>query len=110
MLGADSVNLAMMIADSGVVDSAVNELMMNTQLMLVVENQGVDSSIKNHLMKWQNQVKTRMTKVCEAERFQQELALYQQVIHWDEVTFSSVFKTWFNSWNGIQHFILRPAS
>ncbi|SHO55442.1 ATPase RavA stimulator ViaA [Vibrio quintilis] len=87
MLGADSVNLAMMIADSGVVDSAVNELMMNTQLMLVVENQGVDSSIKNHLMKWQNQVKTRMTKVCEAERFQQELALYQQVIHWDEVTF-----------------------
>ena len=51
------------------------------------ENSSVNSSIKNHLRKWSGHVKTRMTKVCETERFQQELSLYQEVIHWDEATF-----------------------
>ncbi|MFT1722978.1 ATPase RavA stimulator ViaA, partial [Vibrio cholerae] len=32
-------------------------------------------------------VRRRMTKVCETERFQRVLALYQEVIHWDEETF-----------------------
>ncbi|MDW6004593.1 ATPase RavA stimulator ViaA [Vibrio mangrovi] len=87
MLGADGLNLAMMIADSGLIDTAVNELMAKTQLMLIAENRGMKTSVKNHLLKWRGQVKKRMTNVCETERFQQELTLYQEVIHWDEDTF-----------------------
>ncbi|KUI98141.1 ATPase RavA stimulator ViaA [Vibrio sp. MEBiC08052] len=87
MLGVDGLNLAMMIADSGLIDTAVNELMDNIQLLIAVENRGMNTSVQNHLLKWRGQVKKKMTNVCETERFQQELALYQEVIHWDEKTF-----------------------
>lgn len=87
MLGADSLNLALMIADSGIVESAVNDLMARSQLMVMAENQGVKSSVKSHLLKWRGSVKRRITKVCETERFQQELSLYQSVIHLSEREF-----------------------
>ncbi len=87
MLGADGLNLALMVADSGIIDTAVNDLMARTQVMVVAENQGVKGSVKNHLLKWRGSVKKRITRVCETERFQQELALYQEVIHWDEERF-----------------------
>lgn len=87
MLGADGLNLALMIADSGMIDSAVNDLMARSQMMVVTENRGVKSSVKNHLLKWRGSVKKRITRVCETERFQQELALYQEVIYWDEDQF-----------------------
>lgn len=87
MLGADSLNLALMIADSGIVESAVNDLMARSQLMVMAENQGVKSSVKNHLLKWRGSVKRRITKVCETERFQQEVSLYQSVIHLSEREF-----------------------
>ncbi|RTZ17563.1 ATPase RavA stimulator ViaA [Vibrio aquaticus] len=87
MLGADGLNLVLMIADSGMIDSAVNDLMARSQMMAVTENRGVKSSVKNHLLKWRGSVKKRITKVCETERFQHELALYQEVIHWNEAEF-----------------------
>lgn len=87
MLGADGLNLALMIADSGIIDTAVNDLLARSQVMMVAENRGVKSSVKNHLNKWRGSVKKRITKVCETERFQHELSLYQEVIHWDEATF-----------------------
>ncbi len=81
MLGADGLNLALMIADSGIIDGAVNDLLARSQVMVVAENRGMKTSVKNHLLKWRGQVKKRITKVCETERFQQELALYQEVIY-----------------------------
>lgn len=87
MLGADGLNLALMIADSGIIDTAVNDLLARSQVMMMAENRGVANSVKNHLTKWRGSVKKRITKVCETERFQQELTLYQEVIHWDEETF-----------------------
>ncbi|KJY84632.1 protein viaA [Vibrio galatheae] len=87
MLGVDGLNLALAIADSGIIDTAVNDLIARSQVMAMAENRGVKSSVKNHLLKWRGSVKKRITKVCETERFQQELALYQEVIHWDEERF-----------------------
>ncbi|MCG9659593.1 ATPase RavA stimulator ViaA [Vibrio mediterranei] len=87
MLGADGLNLALMIADSGLIDSAVNDLMARSQVVALTEKRGVRSAVKGHLLKWRGSVKKRMTRVCETERFQKELALYQEVIHWDEATF-----------------------
>ncbi|MEH0665014.1 ATPase RavA stimulator ViaA [Vibrio scophthalmi] len=87
MLGADGLNLALMIADSGIVESAMNDIVARSQVMIMAENRGMKSSVKNHLLKWRGSVKKRITKVCETERFQQELALYQEVIYWDEATF-----------------------
>jgi uncharacterized protein with von Willebrand factor type A (vWA) domain len=87
MLGVDGINLAMMVAESGIIDSAVNELMSKPQMMLLAENGNVNRSVQHQLRKWQGQVKMKMTKVTETERFKQELALYQEVIHWNEATF-----------------------
>lgn len=87
MLGADGLNLALMIADSGIIDTAVNDLLARSQVMMMAEDRGVANSVKNHLTKWSGSVKKRITKVCETERFQQELTLYQEVIHWNEETF-----------------------
>lgn len=87
MLGIDGLNLAMMVADSGIIDSAINELLSQPQLMLISDNPMVSRSVKKQLIKWEGQVKAKMTKVCESERFQHELALYQEVIHWDERQF-----------------------
>ncbi|MBU2896225.1 ATPase RavA stimulator ViaA [Vibrio hepatarius] len=87
MLGADGLNLALMIADSGIIDTAVNDLLARSQVMTLTENRGVRAKVKNHLLKWRGNVKKRITNVCETERFQQEIALYQEVIHWDEKRF-----------------------
>ncbi|PNH95528.1 ATPase RavA stimulator ViaA [Vibrio diazotrophicus] len=87
MLGADGLNLALMIADSGIIDTAVNDLLARSQVMMMAEDRGVRSTVKNHLLKWRGSVKKRITRVCETERFQQELGYYQEVIHWDEETF-----------------------
>ncbi|QIL86858.1 ATPase RavA stimulator ViaA (plasmid) [Vibrio sp. HDW18] len=87
MLGVDAFNLVLSIAESGLIDTAVNDLIGRSQVMMMADNRGVAASVKNHLLKWQTNVRRRMTKVCETERFQSELALYQKVIHWDEATF-----------------------
>ena len=64
MLGADGLNLALMIADSGIIDTAVNDLLARSQVMMMAENRGVANSVKNHLTKWRGSVKKRITKVC----------------------------------------------
>ncbi|MFV0449649.1 MAG: ATPase RavA stimulator ViaA [Vibrio sp.] len=87
MLGADGLNLALMIADSGIIDTAINDLLARSQVMMMAEDRGVGTTVKNHLLKWRGSVKKRITRVCETERFQQELGYYQEVIHWDEETF-----------------------
>ncbi|WP_070966176.1 ATPase RavA stimulator ViaA [Vibrio sonorensis] len=87
MLGVDGLHLAVTLADSGMVEAAVNDIMARSQVLAMPDNNGIKSSVKNHLVKWRGSVKRRITKVCETERFQQELALYQEVIYWDEETF-----------------------
>ncbi|RJX71367.1 ATPase RavA stimulator ViaA [Vibrio sinensis] len=93
MLGADGLNLALMIADSGIIDSAMNDLVARSQVMAMAENRGIKNTVKNHLVKWRGGVKKRITKVCETDRFHQELALYQEVIYWDESQFFSEIQT-----------------
>ncbi|OBT07999.1 protein viaA [Vibrio sp. UCD-FRSSP16_10] len=87
MLGVDALNLAMSVADSGMVETAVNDLIGRSQVLIAQEKPGMQASVKNHLRKWKGSVKKRMNKVSESEQIQEELSLYQKVIHWDEVQF-----------------------
>jgi uncharacterized protein with von Willebrand factor type A (vWA) domain len=89
MLGVDGLNLALMVADSGIVDSAIIDLLDRVQYVLAAENPAVNASVKQHLNRWRGQVTRKMTQVGEDEQFQQEIQLYQEVIHWDEPTFFS---------------------
>lgn len=87
MLGADGLNLAIAIAESGIIDSAVNDLIGRSQVLMIAENRALKTSVKTHIFKWRSSVKRRITKVCETDRFQDELKLYQEVIQWNEATF-----------------------
>ncbi len=87
MLGADGYELIMAIADSGIIETAANDLLARSQLLLPNKNQGVYSSVKNHLAKWRSSVRNKITRVSEMDRYQDEIAVYQQVIQWDEETF-----------------------
>lgn len=86
MLGPDSLNIVLAIAESGIIETAVNDLLARSQVMMV-ENTTIRTSVKNHLTKWRSSVKNRITKVGEAEHFQTEIALYQRVVQLDEHTF-----------------------
>lgn len=46
MLGADGLNLALMVADSGIIDTAMNDLIARSQVMMAAENKGVKTSVK----------------------------------------------------------------
>ncbi|MFC1235531.1 ATPase RavA stimulator ViaA [Vibrio sp. F74] len=87
MLGADGLNLIMMVAESGIIDTAVNDLIGRSQLLMIPENRAVKASVNNQITKWRNGVKRKITKACETERLLDELNLYQEVIHYDEDTF-----------------------
>ncbi len=88
MLGADALNLVLMVAESGMIDSSITEILSRPQFLTAAKsNPNIKPTIKNHILKWRGKVKHKMTKVCEAERVQEELALYQEVIHWSESEF-----------------------
>ncbi len=46
MLGADAFNLVVAIAESGLIDTAVNDLVARSQVMMMAENRGVGTSVK----------------------------------------------------------------
>ena len=80
----ENFNVAMMLAESGIIDSAVHELMMRPQLIMAAEsNPGVKTAMKNQIIKWRGQVQKRITKVSIEQRYQQEIALYQDVCSWE---------------------------
>ncbi len=106
MLGADSLNIVLAIAESGIIETAVNDLLARSQMMMV-ENDGIRASVKNHLAKWHSQVKQQITQVTESEHFQTEMALYQQVIHWDEETFFSKLPELVKQLEGMSPFYLK---
>lgn len=87
MLGVESLDLVLMVADSSMVDAAVHDLIGRSQVFVSSDQQSLSNSVKQYLSKWQVQARTRLTKVTESERFKQEISLYQQVIHWSEAEF-----------------------
>jgi uncharacterized protein with von Willebrand factor type A (vWA) domain len=87
MLGVDGLNLAIAILDSGLVESAMNEVLDKSQLVIAAENNNMKQSLKTQLSKWTSNTKERLTKVAETERFQSELALYQETIRLNEAEF-----------------------
>ncbi|KKC99654.1 ATPase RavA stimulator ViaA [Photobacterium halotolerans] len=84
----EGINLALMLTESGIIENAVNELMTRPQLMMAADaSPGIKSSMKLQVGKWRSYVQHRIAKVDVAERFSQELALYQKVREWSADTF-----------------------
>ncbi|MPW37902.1 ATPase RavA stimulator ViaA [Vibrio sp. B1Z05] len=104
MLGVDALNLAMSVAESGMVETAVNDLIGRSQVLMASEKPGMQASVTNHLRKWKGSVKRRISKVSESEQVREELALYQTVIHWDEAQFEEQIKSTIRQLKGNSNF------
>lgn len=85
---SEGINLALMLSESGIIDNAVQELMLQQQIIVAAEsNPGIKSAMKKQIMKWRGQVQKRMTNVSVEERFHQEIELYQQACQWESEDF-----------------------
>ncbi len=88
MLGVDGLDIAMLIADADMVEAAVHDLLGRSQLLSLSEsNKSIQGLVRSQVKKWQRQVKKHVTHASQTQELQQELALYQQVIHWSEQEF-----------------------
>ena len=87
MLGLDILDLTNTLTESGLVDFTLEELIGTTQYFIVGQNPNVQSSLKKHVARWKEYIRFRMTHVSQTDRFQTEMALYREVIHWEEAVF-----------------------
>ncbi|OEF27564.1 ATPase RavA stimulator ViaA [Vibrio rumoiensis] len=88
MLGIDALDIAVLLADAEMVEAAFHDLMGRSQLMpLVEQNKNIKTLVRNQLDKWKNKVTSKVKQVAQSEDLQTELALYQEVIHWNEEQF-----------------------
>ncbi|MBD1576641.1 ATPase RavA stimulator ViaA [Vibrio sp. S11_S32] len=88
MLGIDALDIATILADAEVIESALHDLMARSQLMpLIEENKNVATLVRNQLDKWKKKVSKTVINVAPSQNLQTELALYQQVIRWQETEF-----------------------
>ncbi|GAL27117.1 hypothetical protein JCM19239_1131 [Vibrio variabilis] len=87
MLGADGLNLALMVAESGMIDSAVREIMQHTDLMALGNEDSVKQSLTASMAKWSKSVKRKLVKTQDEDSIQVELNLYQQAVYMTESEF-----------------------
>ncbi|MGF1776841.1 VWA domain-containing protein [Vibrio nomapromontoriensis] len=87
MLGADSLNLAMMVAESGIIDSAVRDIVQQTDLLAMGSDEGVKQSFTASMAKWTKSVKRKLIKDNGTDELQVELTLYQHVVYLSEREF-----------------------
>ncbi|MFA0084807.1 VWA domain-containing protein [Vibrio sp. 10N.261.51.F12] len=91
MLGADGLNLAMMVAESGIVDSAVRDIMHQTDLLALGSDEGIKQSVTATMTKWTKTVRRKLVTKQAADSLQDELNLYQRVVYLTDQEFHQEF-------------------
>ncbi|RQW64792.1 ATPase RavA stimulator ViaA [Vibrio viridaestus] len=104
MLGLDIVNLTNILTDTGILDASVQELIETTQYLFVGQDPNLQSPLKNHVARWQEYVRFRLTKVSQTDRFQTEMEMYQKVVHWNETEFFTSIEETMKKMEGISSF------
>ncbi|WP_211236265.1 ATPase RavA stimulator ViaA [Aliagarivorans marinus] len=85
----DSVQLGVMLAESGLLDEAVREVMLKPQLMMMAESSAdIKSAMKGQLSKWRGQLQQQLSRVPQEQRFAKEIQQYQLAIEMDAVDFA----------------------
>ncbi|WP_299013347.1 ATPase RavA stimulator ViaA [uncultured Photobacterium sp.] len=108
---SESVNLALMISESGIIDNAVHELMMRPQLLMAAEsNPDIKSAMKNQIIKWRGQVQQRITKVNVEDCIHREVELYHEASQWDPEFFAEQVDTLVKRLEGHSSFYFKAKS
>ena len=90
MLGIDALDIAVLLADTEMVEAALHDLMGRSQLMPMVEqNKKIKSLVRSQLNRWKKKASVKVKQAVQSEDLQSELSLYQEVIHWNERQFLS---------------------
>lgn len=88
MLGIDALEAAVHMVDSGMMEAAINDLMGRSQLNPIVEqNKKVKSLVRTKLTRWRKKTSVKISLAANSTQMKEELALYQEVIHYDEAQF-----------------------
>ena len=66
----DSLQFGVMLAESGLLDEAVREVMMRPQLMMIAESSpGIQSAMKSQVSKWKSQIRAQLGQITIEEKF-----------------------------------------
>ncbi|MDP5253112.1 MULTISPECIES: VWA domain-containing protein [unclassified Vibrio] len=93
MLGIDAFNLALSVLESGVLESVMEELTSGYQAYALSDKPSVKGIVDQQLSRWQHRLKRSALQASEAPEIQSELALYQDVVTWDEAQFAREYSS-----------------
>ncbi|SKA50883.1 ATPase RavA stimulator ViaA [Enterovibrio nigricans] len=89
MVSPESLHLGMMLAETGMLEHAVTEVMAKPQLLVLTESSpGAKSAVRRHIRKWRHSVKRRLSNDCITADLKQELTFYQEAVQMSQQTFS----------------------
>ncbi len=89
MLGGEELELIMAIADSGIIESVMSDILSMPQITGFLEsNPDLTLSLKDQLSHWEKTVKRKMRMASDLPSIQQEITLYQQTCDWSKDTFN----------------------
>ncbi|WP_028022546.1 ATPase RavA stimulator ViaA [Enterovibrio calviensis] len=107
MISPESLHLGMMLAETGMLEHAVTEVMAKPQLLLVTETSPTaKSAVRRHIRKWRHSVKRRLSNDCITEELKQEIALYQEAVQLTQIEFSQRAKSMIKQLEGKSEFYL----
>ncbi|PWI31953.1 ATPase RavA stimulator ViaA [Vibrio albus] len=89
MLGMDELNIAMMVAESGIVETAIDDLMEKVQFLAVAESARSNELAKEHIHQWSHYAQKRVADTFENSHLQNELTLYRETLKLNERHFYS---------------------
>ncbi len=106
-MGPESLQLGLMLAESGVLESATNEMLHNPQLVLMTEKSPqVQRSVRGHVRKWRHKVRRKLSDSCHTESLDLELAIYHEVKALPENGFCQAAKAKIKQMEGKSEFYL----
>lgn len=107
MLSPESLHLGMMLAETGMLEHAVNEVMAKPQLLMMTEaSPSAKSAVRQHIRKWRHSVKRRLSTDCITDDLRQEIQLYQQAVSLSQQDFVSHAKPMIKKLEGKSGFYL----
>lgn len=81
MLSPENLHLGMMLAETGMLEHAVAEVMAKPQLLMMTEaSPTAKSAVRRHIRKWRHSVKRRLSNDCITEELKREIELYQNAV------------------------------
>ncbi len=79
MLSAESLNMGLMLAESGLIDAAMTELMSHPQLLVLTERSpAIKRAVKQQLNRWRGHTQRKLVQQGLSDALKKEIQCYEQ--------------------------------